>query len=984
MNKSAIVAGFFVLAVLGCASSALAAVGRTAGTFAVTPRGAASYSIALWAPPGPHGLQPNLSLVYNSQSGDGPEGVGWSIAGLSSIYRCNATVAQDSAAAGITLTYADRFCMDGKRLRLTSSENLSTYGAGGTTYQTELADFSNVTAHGAAGNGPAYFTVQGKNGWTYEYGHTNDSQLLGSGTTAFAWMLDKVTDHAGNTMVIVWRVADANLTGMTVPASISWTPSSHGSSTYDYTMLFNYQALPLAVKAGYLAGQPVQNYYTLTSIQVGRGGTTAKVYFLGYTLSGTTGRQTLTSITECADTAQSNCLSPTTFQYPPGQAGLGSATTLTTQAGFAPIARYDFNGDGRTDLTWYENGTWWVAFATSTGYSTPVNTGITDGAALMDSADGSGTDGFLAQNSPNWYWYKWNGSSFVGTDTHIALDSTRSGSFALADVDGDGRPDLLTTHSDNYLYVRFNTSQGGSVSFSTSTIKTILSPSPGTLATSVGTRRADFRGTGQQDIFVLIGGAHPTVNILHFTGSTFVTILSSVDAPIDVADYNDDGCSDLLYPTRLVISSCNGSAWTTINLSQKAIAGMDWDADGRRDIIVVNGSTLGVYKSTGTGISSTLITTSISSSAAYFAVADNATGDGLDALVTTGSSGNLPPYTIQYYLHNGAGQLPDLLSSVIDGYGNSATPTYVSIAQGDYTKGSGAQAGYENYIGPMYVVNKVTFSDPSNAGRTYYQSYSYADGWRSLAGRGFSAFQSIQKYDSRNALWETFGYDYYFPYAGNPVADEVTFDQGRTQPIRYSFASNEQALTLDGNANNQRYFVFNDMTTQLYQVSWSPSAGSTAGPLIETDTTNFTYDNYGNATSTSVTHTDQASGSPYNGISWTTTTTLTPYIDDPSYSGSAQSAWCVGLIENRKVQYTGGPSGSTAVTRTQSSTANAPDLATCRLTTLITEPASSQYEVTEAFAYDAFGNVSTDTVTGINMSSRQTSSTGRPPPVSFS
>lgn len=38
----------------------------------------------------------------------------------------------------------------------------------------------------------------------------------------------------------------------------------------------------------------------------------------------------------------------------------------------------------------------------------------------------------------------------------------------------------------------------------------------------------------------------------------------------------------------------------------------------------------------------------------------------------------------------------------------------------------------------------------------------------------------------------------------------------------------------------------------------------------------------------------------------------------------------------------------------------------------VIEPASSQYEVTEAFAYDAFGNVSTDTVTGINMSPRQT------------
>ena len=118
---------------------------------------------------------------------------------------------------------------DGKRLRLTSSENLSTYGADGTTYQTEVADFSNVTAHGTFGQGPAYFTVQGSDGLIYEYGNTSDSQI-GNGTTAFSWMLDKVTDRAGNTMVFAWHGADVNLAGTTVISSVSWTPVSQGSS----------------------------------------------------------------------------------------------------------------------------------------------------------------------------------------------------------------------------------------------------------------------------------------------------------------------------------------------------------------------------------------------------------------------------------------------------------------------------------------------------------------------------------------------------------------------------------------------------------------------------------------------------------------------------------------------------------------------------------------------------------------------------------
>src|SRR5437016_1565277 len=214
------------------ASGPTTSAGRTEGTFAVSSTGAATYTIPIWSPPGPQGVQPSIALTYNNRQGDGYLGVGWGLSGLSSIYRCNLTYAEDAAPAPVTLTYSDRFCMDGKRLRLTSSDTLSTYGQDSTTYQTEVADFSNITAHLAAGNGPSYFTVQGRNGWSYEYGNTTDSRVLADGSTASAWMLDKITDRAGNTMIFAYRLADANLKGLTVPASISWTPVTHGASSY--------------------------------------------------------------------------------------------------------------------------------------------------------------------------------------------------------------------------------------------------------------------------------------------------------------------------------------------------------------------------------------------------------------------------------------------------------------------------------------------------------------------------------------------------------------------------------------------------------------------------------------------------------------------------------------------------------------------------------------------------------------------------------
>jgi len=184
------------------ATQVYSAVGRTPGTFSVSPSGAATYTIPIWAPPGPAGLQPHIALTYNSQQGNGTVGVGWTLSGLSSIYRCNRTYAQDAAPAPVSLSTADGLCLDGKRLRLTSG----TYGQAGSTYQTEIADFSNVTALGTAGNGPASFKVQTRNGWTYEYGNGGNSQVLATGTsTASFWALDKITDRAGNTLTVTYR-----------------------------------------------------------------------------------------------------------------------------------------------------------------------------------------------------------------------------------------------------------------------------------------------------------------------------------------------------------------------------------------------------------------------------------------------------------------------------------------------------------------------------------------------------------------------------------------------------------------------------------------------------------------------------------------------------------------------------------------------------------------------------------------------------------
>src|ERR1700733_935863 len=182
------------------AADGFAAEGRTPGHFALSRTGGAQYTIPIWAPPGPRGMQPNISLVYNSQAGIGPLGIGWSLSGLGAITRCNLTAAQDTTPKPVALVTGDGYCINGNRLRLTSG----TYGTAGSVYQTEIADFSQITAVGTAGNGPASFTVQARNGLTYYYGYTDtngngaNSEVLVNGGTALTWLLSNVVDRSGN------------------------------------------------------------------------------------------------------------------------------------------------------------------------------------------------------------------------------------------------------------------------------------------------------------------------------------------------------------------------------------------------------------------------------------------------------------------------------------------------------------------------------------------------------------------------------------------------------------------------------------------------------------------------------------------------------------------------------------------------------------------------------------------------------------------
>jgi YD repeat-containing protein len=978
-------------------------VGNMPGSFQVGHNGDAQYSIPIWTPPGIHGVQPNLALVYDSHSGLGTMGPGWSISGLSSIYRCNSTYAQDGTPSAITLTLSDRFCLDRKRLRLTSTETLSDYGAASTTYQTEVADFSLVTASSTeTENGPSSFTVQGKDGLTYEYGATTSSQIFVPGNgTPYIWALDKVTDRAGNYMTYTYTQTN----GSYVISSIQYTAPS-GSTTFLYQVEFKYTTLPAGaagIRTRYLAGGQVQQTQELNSITVQLYGTTTdlRLYSLGYSASPTTARDTLTTITECGGSAGTDCLPATTIGYQSGTAGVASPAT-STGSGTTNGAVYsvDMDGDGRQDflfaVTSGSNIEWWVQLATSTGYKAPINTGaVTTGTTnvLVDTFEGTPQNEILVPVSGIWYEYKCpdlNCTAFTATSTKIAV--TTAAQYSSADVDGDGRPDLVSlvpgnpdvacvdslAYPNNLVSVQLNT-MTSSLSFADTPVVTYAScaseyESPRLIGNNQmqtsSVKKMDFDGDGRQDLML----TYTTIN----DGTKPVTVTSGAiqllsrgtgavgagyslpGGPLFAVNWNDDACTDMIAletgsttAYEVYTSTCNGASGPFIPLTGVTpVLALDWDGDGRTDILGNVGGNFEVYRSEGSAVAAG-VSTGISVGSGNYTVTDQ-NGDGLDDLVLANSANN---YSLTYGLHAGANTLPDLATSFTDAYGNVVKPWYTSIVPGDGTTffpQNAVSFPYQNFLAPYYVTGAATFSDPtSSSNGTYTIYYYFAGASLNLQGRGFS-MGTIQTYDPRSGIWDTRIANFVFPYTGMP-SYEIADLANSTSDTLHSNNWTLKEVTLDATANNERYFPY------IFNVLKETNEPSEANyPEITSASTTYTYDNYGNATNVSTVTTDEDTGSPYYGDTWTSTTATTITADT--------STWCLDVPTETQVTNSSTAPGGAAITRTVTYT---PDYSNCRVSGKVTAPGTS-YQVSEVYGFDAFGNVNSDAVTGTGMATRTT------------
>jgi hypothetical protein len=363
----------------GLAIPATASVGTIPGTLAIGDSGAATYSIPIQVPPGTAGLQPALSLVYSSQAGESLAGLGWSLGGLSAVYRCPKTYATDTVKTSIQYDNSGgTYCLDGERLVEVSATNIGTNpsdpvcGAFPRTqreYRTERDTYARVRSveDNCRVIGPSNFEVITKSAQILDFGTRwwvlNNGGVSGRSNASKVWPLDKVYDRAGNYLTIDYGgtnvirscfVPGAQANGPLAapmgpypateffPTRILYTRNDSQSNTTAQQVLLNYAARPVDDQLVLYDMGRGQSQLTqrLTSIQTFQGGTISgtftcepnpgtsesysgalvSTYTLDYgaTPSAATKRSTLQAVT--LKGADGVSLPPTVFTYEAVQA----------------------------------------------------------------------------------------------------------------------------------------------------------------------------------------------------------------------------------------------------------------------------------------------------------------------------------------------------------------------------------------------------------------------------------------------------------------------------------------------------------------------------------------------------------------------------------------------------------------------------------------------------------------------------------------
>jgi RHS repeat-associated protein len=969
LSRCLALAALVVAATASYSGAAQSAVGRTEAAYGVTQNGAATYTIPIRATEGINGMTPHLAINYAGPGSRSILGVGFALSGISYITPCRKTIAQDLNAAPVTLTSADRYCLDGARLRLIDSGD--TYGGSNVQYRTELDQMVRVTSKASTSNVPGWFRVEMPNGLEYEYGNSTTSKLMSSalpGATPQFWAVSKISDPFGNEIIFTYDTDNAAQRFR--PSSISYT--ERGSAGH-YKISFVYRVTPqlpvLYFTPSAIGGAAHKEDKVVDRIELKHDDVVYRAYKFIYQ-DGAGDNERLQEVQECAYNPAEDCLLPTEFAWQSATEGHNPLAS-TSKAVASGVIALDINGDGIEDLAWASGGTWRYMLGGASGFGNIVTTtfAATNPSKAMPlewNGDGFG-DLLIDWSSGTWRVLRGGANGFIATvvqpGSSAISSSTASTAFTVADVDGDGRDDLISVPLNATLAVnvRFNSASGMGAStqvFVDYFVHTKASNPFIALDKASAIRRPDFNGDGRTDLIIYgcIWETDPpgwciTDRWFQLTsqGTTFVNegpmFSAAFNIQVRFGDFNGDGLTDVIYPATTGNWSLgfgqgsggfsySGGPSSAAHATYQTMTG-DYDGDGFDDFYVTKNSPWEweIFRSTGTALATTPITTTISGDGLGWKLLDQ-NGDSLPDLGRYNVSG------LVWRIGTHQGLPGERLLTATDGLENAVGFSYLPMTDATvYAKGTGAIFPERDFKGSSPLVRSLQMSPAGGA--SYTLDFKYLNARIHGQGRSFLGMGERQITDNRNGVYTIETYKQDFPYIGAPAT--VTTKQSTAGSAKTIQSATHTYLkhVLSPTAGNERYLPYRSTTvTNAHEVG-----GVRNGDPITQVTETHSVNTWGNSTFVSISAKDTDTLSLETGLIYTTEVTST-FMEN-------STDWCIGPSLTRSVKKI--LPGGTNATRDASWQVTSAD---CRVTQETIEPgAGSAISLVTDLDYDTCGNV---------------------------
>ena len=823
-------------------------VGEIPFTETVLPNGSMQVSIPVetvksFAP------APQISLVYNSLTGNSDAGYGWSIGGLSCIRATSKSIYYDGETSHAILGPQGAFILDGVRLIPNNNTSMSGFDyvtASGYIYVKKVLRAGKLAAFEVAYPDGSRATFGYIDQTTERIEYPITSVIYRNG-----FRIDYTYSLSGNR----YYVSQIKYGGKNVSSHPSVISFSY-SSRYD-------------IPNGYYAGLMTTNTKILSSIESKEGNERIINYSFTYTQHN--GVNTLTQL-NCS--TSSGVLNPLVFSY-----GI-SGQSDTFDSNVSSIAMGTDVGDGNEPITgtghlllgkgemgavfapgystyttvashqkpWF--GHWCLKFGSPypndelipvlPSFNNPSNilyinadSGFQD-IACVD-VDGDGKDeivkinfGSNSETNVNLLVsvYDCEESSLnqrysipveVGgiINSHNYYWSPTSRTYLFADFNGNGKTDLLTvSHRKNFHNLESDaTCEFNLINLQTGSLSGTSQPFIIDKSDETNLFLVDYDGDGAVELCHVTSNA---LNFYSFVGGTTSSTKYSKQTSENLTSYqhylgdvNGDGITDLVFAGSSkwyyfwgtgtgYIEEISTSNPFSVGSSTKMVL-LDVDKNGQSDIVRIDGSSIKVYLTTAHNRFSNSVSTSTSCNSNARIIGFNTVQNRQTSIVTT-----LVDNILYGYRFKMDRRFDRLLSRTTDSYGNNRRYLYYDMPEPDlssnayYPTNSAYSYPYAQKCFSIPILGSRLIFEPTNSSIILEKDYHYSGAVIHQTGMGFCGFTQLSESDNIRRVIKQ---NTYFPEKQGALKEEILSVPGDTlsyyQKTVYTYTITENGAKRD-------------------------------------------------------------------------------------------------------------------------------------------------------------------------------------------